>query len=270
MSGLNYYEHHLGDYAKDTAHLSMVEHGAYRLLLDRYYSTGEAIPADQAYRVARARSREERAAVEAVLGEFFTLTDGRWHNSRADAEITKAQAKINAAQTNGKKGGRPKKNPDETKQKPSGFSTGSENKTQTKAHQTPNTKHQTPVNRHTESISPLRDDFVPADWEAWRVFFEAEHGVEADPYSHHDRSKLRPLAAAWVNARVTVGQMRRAIAQAQAQAKEPIAYLPGYVDRVLASLRAEPGPSAGAMLLGLHSASQSATPEEPDYIDMED
>ncbi len=25
---MNYYERHLGDYAKDTAHLSMLEHGA--------------------------------------------------------------------------------------------------------------------------------------------------------------------------------------------------------------------------------------------------
>ena len=31
---VNYYEHHLGDYAKDTGHLSMLEHGAYRIQLD--------------------------------------------------------------------------------------------------------------------------------------------------------------------------------------------------------------------------------------------
>ena len=30
---MNYYERHLGDYARDTAHLSMMEHGAYGLLL---------------------------------------------------------------------------------------------------------------------------------------------------------------------------------------------------------------------------------------------
>jgi uncharacterized protein YdaU (DUF1376 family) len=33
---VNYYERHLGDYAKDAGHLSMLEHGAYSLLLDRY------------------------------------------------------------------------------------------------------------------------------------------------------------------------------------------------------------------------------------------
>jgi len=146
---VNYYERHLGDYAKDTAHLSMLEHGAYTLLLDRYYSTEQGIPADQAHRVARARTREEKAAVDAVLAEFFTLSDDTWVNNRAEEEIPKALARINAAQSNGKKGGRPKKNPAATQEKPDGFSLGSENGTQAKAHHTPDTNHQTPdINTH--------------------------------------------------------------------------------------------------------------------------
>jgi uncharacterized protein YdaU (DUF1376 family) len=153
-AAINYYERHLGDYAKDTAHLSMLEHGAYGLLLDRYYSTEQGIPADQAHRVARARTKEEREAVDTILNEFFTLTDGIWRNGRADEEVAKAQTKITAAQSNGKKGGRPKKNPTQTQEKPSGFPLGSENETQTKAHQTPDTRHQTPVNTHTESSPP--------------------------------------------------------------------------------------------------------------------
>lgn len=90
---MNYYEHHLGDYAKDTAHLTMLEHGAYRLLLDRYYGTEAGIPADQAHRVARARSRDEKAAVDAVLGEFFTLANGVWINKRAEEEIRRERKK---------------------------------------------------------------------------------------------------------------------------------------------------------------------------------
>jgi uncharacterized protein YdaU (DUF1376 family) len=134
---MNYYERHLGDYAKDTAHLSMLEHGAYNLLLDRYYSTESGIPADQVYRVARARSRAERAAVDAVLQEFFALQDGSWIKNRCEEEITRAHVKISASRLNGKKGGRPKKNPEETQEKPSGFSVGSENETKQKALQSP-------------------------------------------------------------------------------------------------------------------------------------
>lgn len=89
---MNYYERHLGDYAKDTAHLTMLEHGAYTLLLDRYYGTEQGIPADQAHRIARARSKEERAAVDAVLAEFFELRSDGWHQERCDAEIERYQA----------------------------------------------------------------------------------------------------------------------------------------------------------------------------------
>lgn len=145
---MNYYERHLGDYAKDTGHLSILEHGVYTLLLDRYYSTEAPIPADQVYRLARARSDDEKNAVDVVLTEFFELVDGAWRNTRADEEIIKAAVRIDAAKANGSKGGRPKKNPmgseNETQQKPTGFSVGSENETQQKAHHTPHTKPHTP------------------------------------------------------------------------------------------------------------------------------
>lgn len=141
---MNYYERHLGDYARDTAHLSMLEHGAYSLLLDRYYATEAGIPADQAHRLARARTKEEKQAVDAVLSEFFELVDGIWINKRAEEEIAKAQTRINAAKENGKRGGRPKKNQTETQGKPGGFSVGSVSETQEKAHQAPSTIHQTP------------------------------------------------------------------------------------------------------------------------------
>lgn len=90
---MNYYERHLGDYAKDTAHLTMIEHGAYSLLLDRYYGTEQGIPADQAHRIARARTKEEKAAVDVVLAEFFLLVDGIWTNQRAEEEIRRERKK---------------------------------------------------------------------------------------------------------------------------------------------------------------------------------
>src|SRR5690606_5795462 len=86
-------ERHLGDYARDTGHLSLLEHGVYNLLLDRYYITEAGIPSDQVYRVARARTEDERAAVDAVLSEFFDLVDGVWINSRCEQEIELYRAK---------------------------------------------------------------------------------------------------------------------------------------------------------------------------------
>lgn len=84
---MNYYKRHLGDYAKDTRHLSLLEHGAFCLLLDYYYSTEKPIPDDRCERIANAYETHERNAVRSVLEAFFTLTDEGWRNARADEEI---------------------------------------------------------------------------------------------------------------------------------------------------------------------------------------
>lgn len=96
---MNYFEHHIGDYAAATAHLSLIEDAIYSRLLRRYYLQEEALPADvkQVARLAGARSQEELEAVQAVLEEFFTLTDTGWHNKRADEEIERYQAKQDKA-----------------------------------------------------------------------------------------------------------------------------------------------------------------------------
>ncbi|HHB9432299.1 TPA: YdaU family protein [Stenotrophomonas maltophilia] len=96
---MNYFEHHIGDYAAATAHLTLVEDAIYSRLLRRYYLQEEALPTDvkQVARLAGARSPEEMEAVQAVLGEFFTLGDDGWHNKRADEEIERYQAKQDKA-----------------------------------------------------------------------------------------------------------------------------------------------------------------------------
>lgn len=112
-SSLNYYERYCGDYQRDTAHLSLAEHGAYTMLLDAYFSVEKPLPKDLSslYRVCRAMTRFEQQAVKAVAEQFFPVSevDGLRHNQRADREIAKARPKIEAARINGRKGGRPPK-----------------------------------------------------------------------------------------------------------------------------------------------------------------
>lgn len=92
---MNYYEHHIGDFLKKTAHLSAVEDGVYRRLLDRYYTTEAPLPADvrECCKLARASTSAERNAVKAVLAEFFTLRDDGYHQGRADEEIARFKDK---------------------------------------------------------------------------------------------------------------------------------------------------------------------------------
>jgi uncharacterized protein YdaU (DUF1376 family) len=84
---LNYYERHIGDYIKKTAHLSLLEHGIYTRLLDVYYDREEPLPEDKVARLVGARTEPETQALQLVLQEFFELRNGLWCNSRCDEEI---------------------------------------------------------------------------------------------------------------------------------------------------------------------------------------
>ncbi len=92
---MNYYEHHIGDYAEATAHLSFVEDAAYSRLIRKYYALEGPLPADlrAVQRLICARSEEEREAVQIVLNEFFTLADDGYHNARCDEEIARYREK---------------------------------------------------------------------------------------------------------------------------------------------------------------------------------
>lgn len=87
--GVNYYEHHIGDYAEATAHLTFVEDAAYSRLIRKYYAIEKPLPPDMVatQRLVGARTKEEKDAVTAVLQEFFVLESDGWHNRRCDEEL---------------------------------------------------------------------------------------------------------------------------------------------------------------------------------------
>jgi uncharacterized protein YdaU (DUF1376 family) len=91
---VNFYKHHLGDYAAATMHLSWDEDCAYRRLLEQYYKREAPIPVEikEACRLARASTPSQKRAVETVLKEFFVLESTGWHQKRCDEEIGAANA----------------------------------------------------------------------------------------------------------------------------------------------------------------------------------
>lgn len=103
---MNYYQHHLGDYLRDTAHLSMLEDGAYHRLLAAYYVREKALPTDQreCCKLARASSGAERKAVSYVLEQFFVPEEDGYHQKRADVEIAEYRVFIDKQRTNGASG----------------------------------------------------------------------------------------------------------------------------------------------------------------------
>ena len=91
------------NYKRTTEHLSMIEHGAYRLLLDYYMQTGSKLEANekQLLRVCRAFASDEKVALLSVLAQFFELRDGAYHHADADEALAK---RVNLAQVRAKAG----------------------------------------------------------------------------------------------------------------------------------------------------------------------
>lgn len=119
-----YFKFHIGDYRSDAQHLTLLEHGVYFTLMSTYYITEEPLPKDERklFRLAGARTEDEKQAVLDVVSEFFIPTETHWVHPRIDFEISEYRLKADANRENGKKGGRPKKNPPQKpKKNPDGF-----------------------------------------------------------------------------------------------------------------------------------------------------
>jgi uncharacterized protein YdaU (DUF1376 family) len=108
---MHYYTFNIGDYRKDTGHLSTLEHGIYRQLLEWYYLDEKPIPQETQTVIRRLRlgSDSDIAALKSVLSDFFVLQEDGYHQAHCDAAIAKYHSKAEVNKTNGKLGGRPKK-----------------------------------------------------------------------------------------------------------------------------------------------------------------
>lgn len=73
MSYMHYYKRNLGDYAKKAGRLTMLQHGAYTLLIDSCYDREIFPTLEQALEWTWASTEAEVEAVKFVLNRFFVL-----------------------------------------------------------------------------------------------------------------------------------------------------------------------------------------------------
>jgi len=126
----SWYPRYYGDYMRDTAHLTLTEHGVYTVLLDHYYATGAALPDDpQALiRVCRAYEDAERQAVLKIAADFFPVNgDGKRHNKRADRELATIAGKSIKAKTSADARWHPERNADDMRTQCERISEGNAN-----------------------------------------------------------------------------------------------------------------------------------------------
>jgi uncharacterized protein YdaU (DUF1376 family) len=84
---MHYYKRNIGDYHKKAGRLSMLEHGAYTLLIDACYDRERFPTEEDAIDWCWARSDEEITAVRFVLGKFFDLDGDIYVQQRIADEI---------------------------------------------------------------------------------------------------------------------------------------------------------------------------------------
>lgn len=85
---MHYYKRNLGDYAKKAGRLTMLQHGAYTLLIDACYDREVFPTLEQALEWTWASTEAEIEAVKFVLNRFFKLDkDGQYVQDRILEEL---------------------------------------------------------------------------------------------------------------------------------------------------------------------------------------
>jgi len=183
---MHYYQHHIGDFIRDTSRLTDAQCMAYLRMIWLYYDTEAPLP--DAPPVIAMKIGADVAMVQQILDAFFRLTDDGWRHTRCDAEIAEYRALRERNQTNGKAGGRPRK--------PSGFPAGSDwqpngNPTATDTEPSGNPNHKPVTNNHKEKNNGNRGSRLPNDSvlaDDWERFCKTER-PDLDPLKTFDSFK---------------------------------------------------------------------------------
>ena len=165
---MHYYKRNIGDYHKKAGRLSMIEHGAYTLLIDACYDRERFPTRDDAIDWLWARSDEEIAAIDFVLSKFFHLQDdGTYTQDRIQDELDVYHA---MAETNQRIAREREAKRREARNKKKGVA-GSQGKESRSVHEACETVNEAPPNQEplTTNHEPLTNINIPFD-EFWDLY----------------------------------------------------------------------------------------------------
>ncbi len=157
---MHYYQFNIGDYAKSTKHLTLLEDLAYRRLLDIYYDTEKPLNSNVKQLARIAGMSAYTGEITNVLSDFFTETEEGFTQKKAACEIEAYQAKAGTARVNGKLGGRPKKTQPEPKETQS-VNSANPDETGLQGNYKPLTTNYKPttINQLEEKTTPVKLDY---------------------------------------------------------------------------------------------------------------
>lgn len=170
---MHYYKFNIADYRKDTSHLSTIEHGIYRQLIDWYYLDEKPIPLETQVVSRRLRlgSELEFSSLQNVLSDFFKEGKTGYIHKRIEVEIKDYHEQAEKNKNNGKLGGRPKK----TQSVISGLPDESQNNPNHK----PITINHKPNKKDATEVAFVVPDWIPLD--TWSAFIEMRKKIKKPP-----------------------------------------------------------------------------------------
>jgi uncharacterized protein YdaU (DUF1376 family) len=168
---MHYYKFNIADYRKDTGHLSTIEHGIYRQLIDWYYLDEQPIPLETQVVIRRLRlGSDDLIFVENVLADFFQKTVKGYVHKRIEFDIKEYHLQADKNKANGKRGGRPKK----TQSVISGLPDESQNNPNHK----PETINHKPKKEATD-VAIVLPDWIPL--ETWQAYLAMRKRIKKPP-----------------------------------------------------------------------------------------
>lgn len=101
---MHYYQHHIGDFIKDTSYLTNEEVGIYMKLIWLYYDTEQPLVDDIRLLLIKLNCRDKKDEVLNILHLFFVFDDENslWRHTRCDKEIAEYHGYIESKSKAGK------------------------------------------------------------------------------------------------------------------------------------------------------------------------
>lgn len=101
---MHYYQHHIGDFIKDTSFLTNEEIGIYLKLIWLYYDTEKPLPNNLFELGMKTGTRDNTEMLSGLLEMFFSFhsVEDCWHHNRCDKEIEHYKHQLTTASKAGK------------------------------------------------------------------------------------------------------------------------------------------------------------------------
>jgi uncharacterized protein YdaU (DUF1376 family) len=101
---MHYYQHHIGDFIKDTSFLTNEEIGIYLKLIWLYYDSEKPLPNNLFELGMKTGTRDNQEVLEGLLGMFFVLDEQNkcWNHTRCDKELEHYKQQLTTASKAGK------------------------------------------------------------------------------------------------------------------------------------------------------------------------